>query len=103
VESPARVPVFLELFVLIDDASNTNLASQCEVCVTLINARPYDLQLPSGTCRIGTVLVVHKLPTKDHSSRERHCESRWFPEWQEAVPYCQSLIIKRCPEKSRST
>jgi hypothetical protein len=56
----------LELFVLIDDASNTNLASQFEDIRHFMNALPPTTAIAVGYMENGTVRVVQNF-TKDHS------------------------------------
>src|SRR5882762_5444082 len=57
----------LELFVLIDDASNTNLASQFEDIRHFMNAQPPATVIAVGYIQNGTVRVVQNF-TKDHSA-----------------------------------
>ena len=56
----------LELFVLIDDASNQNLASQFEDMRHFMNAQPPTTAIAVGYMQNGTVRIVQKF-TKDHS------------------------------------
>jgi hypothetical protein len=56
----------LELFVLIDDESNTNLASQFEDMRHFMNAQPPTTAIAVGYMENGTVRVVQNF-TKDHS------------------------------------
>jgi hypothetical protein len=56
----------LELFVLIDDASNTNLASQFEDMRHFMNAQPPTTAIAVGYMQNGTVRIVQNF-TKDHS------------------------------------
>src|SRR6266404_3127308 len=56
----------LELFVLIDDASNTNLASQFEDMRRFMDAQPPTAAIAVGYMQNGTVRVVQNF-TKDHS------------------------------------
>jgi len=56
----------LELFVLIDDASNTNLASQFEDMRRFMNAQPPTTAIAVGYIQNGTVRIVQNF-TKDHS------------------------------------
>jgi hypothetical protein len=57
----------LELFVLIDDASNTDLASQFEDIRHFMNAQPPATAIAVGYIQNGTVRVVQNF-TKDHSA-----------------------------------
>jgi hypothetical protein len=57
----------LELFVLIDDASNTSLASQFEDMRHFMNAQPPATAIAVGYIQNGTVRVVQNF-TKDHSA-----------------------------------
>jgi hypothetical protein len=57
----------LELFVLIDDASNTNLASQFDDMRHFMNAQPPATVIAVGYIQNGTVRVVQNF-TKDHSA-----------------------------------
>ena len=56
----------LELFVLIDDSSNTNLASQFEDMRHFMNAQPPTTAIAVGYMENGTVRVVQNF-TNDHS------------------------------------
>ena len=56
----------LELFVLIDDASNTNLASQFEDMRHFMNAQPPTTAIAVGYMQNGTVRILQNF-TKDHS------------------------------------
>src|SRR3984893_5744836 len=56
----------LELFVLIDDASNQNLASQFEDMRHFMNAQPPTTAIAVGYMQNGMVRIVQKF-TKDHS------------------------------------
>src|SRR6267378_7209251 len=56
----------LELMVLIDDASDTNLASQFEDMRHFMNAQPPTTAIAVGYMQNGTVRVVQNF-TKDHS------------------------------------
>ncbi len=56
-----------ELFVLIDDASNTNLASQFEDMRHFMNAQPPATAIAVGYIQNGTVRVVQNF-TKDHAA-----------------------------------
>jgi hypothetical protein len=56
----------LELFVLIDDASNTDLASQFEDMRHFLNAQPPMTAIAVGYMQNGTVRIVQNF-TKDHS------------------------------------
>jgi hypothetical protein len=57
----------LELFVLIDEASNTSLASQFEDIRNFMNAQPPATAIAVGYMQYGTVRVVQNF-TKDHST-----------------------------------
>jgi len=57
----------LELFVLIDDASSTNLASQFEDMRHFMDAQPPATAIAVGYLQNGTVRVVQNF-TKDHSA-----------------------------------
>jgi hypothetical protein len=57
----------LELFILIDDASNTNLASQFDDMRHFMNAQPPATTIAVGYIQNGTVRVVQNF-TKDHSA-----------------------------------
>jgi hypothetical protein len=56
----------LELFVLIDDASNTNLASQFDDMRHFMNAQPPTTAIAVGYMQNGTIRIVQNF-TKDHS------------------------------------
>jgi hypothetical protein len=56
----------LELFVLIDDASNQNLASQFDDMRHFMNAQPPTAAIAVGYIQNGMVRIVQKF-TKDHS------------------------------------
>jgi len=56
----------LELFVLIDDSSNTNLASQFEDMRRFMSAQPPTSAIAVGYIRNGTVRIAQNF-TKDHS------------------------------------
>jgi hypothetical protein len=56
----------LELYVLIDDAADTNIALQYDDVRQFINAQPAATAIGVGYIRFGTVEIVQKL-TKDHS------------------------------------
>jgi hypothetical protein len=56
----------LELFVLIDESSNTNLASQFEDMRHFMNAQPPTSAIAVGYMQNGTIRIVQNF-TKDHS------------------------------------
>jgi len=56
----------LELFVLIDDASDTSLGSQLQELRSFIDSRPPDTAIGIGYMHNGTVEIVQSL-TKDHA------------------------------------
>jgi hypothetical protein len=56
----------LELYVLIDDAADTNIALQYDDVRQFMNAQPATTAIAVGYIRFGTVEIVQKL-TKDHA------------------------------------
>ncbi len=56
----------LELYVLIDDVADTNIALQYDDVRQFMNAQPATTEIAVGYMRFGTVQIVQKL-TKDHS------------------------------------
>jgi hypothetical protein len=88
----------LELFVLIDDASNTNLASQFEDMRHFMNAQPPATAIAVGYMQNGTVRVVQNF-TKDHSEAGKALRIPFGSGAGGSSPYLSITdAIKRWPE-----
>ncbi len=88
----------LELFVLIDDASNTNLASQFEDMRHFMNARPPTTAIAVGYMQNGTVRVVQNF-TKVHSEAGKALRIPFGSGAAGSSPYLSITdAIKRWPE-----
>jgi hypothetical protein len=88
----------LELFFLLDDASNTSIGSQFGDIRHFIEMQPATTAVGIGYMQHGTVAVVQN-PTTDHS---RAAQALRVPVWSgEASPYLSlSDLIKRWPGTS---
>ena len=88
----------LELFILIDDASNTTLASQFEDMRRFMNAQPPTTAIAVGYIQNGTVQVVQNF-TKDHSEAGRALRIPFGSGAAGSSPYLSITdAIKRWPE-----
>ena len=88
----------LELFVLIDDKSNTNLASQFEDMRHFMNAQPPTTAIAVGYMQNGMVRIVQKF-TKDHSEAGKALRIPLGFGVGESSPYLAVTdAIKRWPE-----
>src|SRR6266481_7359397 len=88
----------LELFVLIDDASNTNLASQFENMRHFMNAQPPTTAIAVGYMQNGTVRTVQNF-TKDHSEAGKALRIPFGSGAGGSSPYLSIAdVIKRWPE-----
>jgi hypothetical protein len=90
----------LELFVLIDDASNTNLASQFQDMRHFMNAEPPATAIAVGYIQNGTVRVVQNF-TKDHSEAGKALRMPFGSGAGGSSPYLSITdAIKRWPESA---
>ena len=88
----------LELFILIDDASGTNLASQFEDMRHFMSAQPPMTAIAVGYIQNGTVRVVQNF-TKDHSEAGKALRIPLGSAVGESSPYLAVTdAIKRWPE-----
>src|SRR6266404_3636878 len=88
----------LELFVIIDDASNTNLASQFEDLRRFMSAQPPTTAIAVGYMQNGTVRVVQNF-TKDHSEAGKALRIPFGSGAAGSSPYLSITdAIKRWPE-----
>ena len=88
----------LELFVLIDDASDANLASQFEDMRRFINAQPPATAIAVGYMQNGTVRIVQNF-TKDHSQAGKALRIPLGSAMGGSSPYLSVTdAIKRWPE-----
>jgi hypothetical protein len=88
----------LELFVLIDDASNTNLASQFEDIRHFMNAQSPATAIAVGYIQNGTVRVVQNF-TQDHSEAGKSLRIPFGSGAGGSSPYLSITdAIKRWPE-----
>ena len=88
----------LELFILIDDASNTTLASQFEDMRRFMNAQPPTTAIAVGYIQNGTVQVVQNF-TKDHSEGGKALRIPFGSGAAGSSPYLSITdAIKRWPE-----
>lgn len=87
----------LELFVLIDDASNWTLGSQLTDLRHFINTQPASTAIGIGYMRNGTVFTAEEL-TKDHG---RAAKALRLPVGASSSPYLSlSELIKQWPEST---
>jgi hypothetical protein len=90
----------LELFVLIDDASDTNLASQFEDMRHFMNAQPPATEIAIGYIQNGTVRTVQNF-AKDHSEAGKALRIPFGSGVGGSSPYLSVTdAIKRWPESS---
>ena len=90
----------LELFVLIDDASSTNLASQFEEMRHFLNAQPPATAIAVGYLQNGTVRVVQNF-TKDHTAAGKALRIPFGSGAGGSSPYLSITdAIKRWPEST---
>jgi len=88
----------LELMVLIDDASDTNLASQFEDIRHFMDAQPPTTAIAVGYMQNGTVRIVQNF-TKDHSATGKALRIPLGAEVGGSSPYLSITdAIKRWPE-----
>jgi hypothetical protein len=88
----------LELFVLIDDASNTNLASQFEDMRRFMNAQPPTTAIAVGYIQNGAVRMVQNF-TKDHSEAGKALRIPFGSGAGRSSPYLSITdAIERWPE-----
>lgn len=88
----------LELFLLLDDASDTSLGSQLEDLRRFINAQPATTAISVGYMRNGTVDIVQNLTT-DHASAAKALRLPLGSVGAYASPYLSVVdLIKRWPE-----
>ena len=88
----------LELFVLIDDASNTNLASQFEDMRHFMSAQPPTTAIAVGYIQNGAVRIVQNF-TKDHSEAGKALRIPFGSGAGRSSPYLSITdAIKRWPE-----
>jgi hypothetical protein len=88
----------LELFLLLDDASGTNLGSQLEDIRKFINSQPATTRIGVGYMRNGTVEITQNL-TDDHGSAAKSLRLPIGIAGVNASPYFSvSDLIKRWPE-----
>src|SRR5258708_22851122 len=88
----------LELMVLIDDASDTNLASQFDDVRHFMNAQPAATAIAVGYMQNGTVRIVQNF-TKDHSEAGKALRIPLGAELGGSSPYLSITdAIKRWPE-----
>ena len=88
----------LELLVLIDDASDANLASQFEDMRRFINAQPPATAIAVGYMQNGTVRIVQNF-TKDHSQAGKALRIPLGSAMGGSSPYLSVTdAIKRWPE-----
>ena len=88
----------LELFLLIDDASDMSLGSQLDDLRRFINAQPATTAISVGYMRNGTVDIVQNLTT-DHASAAKALRLPLGSVGAYASPYLSVVdLIKRWPE-----
>jgi hypothetical protein len=88
----------LELFLLLDDASDTSLGSQLEDLRQFISAQPATTAISVGYMRNGTVDIVQNLTT-DHASAATALRLPLGSVGAYASPYLSVVdLIKRWPE-----
>jgi hypothetical protein len=88
----------LELFVLIDDASDTSLGLQLEDILKFINSQPATTAIAVGYMQNGTVNIVQNF-TSDHAQAAKPLRLPFGNAGVSASPY-ESVVdlIKRWPE-----
>jgi hypothetical protein len=87
----------LELFLLLDDASDTNLGSQLEYLRQFINSQPATTRMGVGYMRNGTVVIAQNL-TDDHSAAAKSLRLPIGVAGINASPYFSVAdLIKRWP------
>ena len=90
----------LELYLLIDDASNTSLGSQLEDLRRFISSQPATTAIGIGYMRNGTVQIVQKLTT-DHQQAAKSLRLPLGDPGASPSPYFSVVdLIKRWPETS---
>jgi len=90
----------LELFLLIDDASNTSLDSQLEDLRQFVSSQPATTAIGIGYMRDGTVQNVQN-PTTDHAQAVKSLRLPLGDPGASASPYFSvGDLIKRWPETS---
>ncbi len=90
----------IDLFLLIDDASNTSLDSQLEDLRQFVSSQPPTTAIGIGYMRDGTVQVVQN-PTTDHPQAAKSLRLPLGDPGASASPYFfVSDLIKRWPETS---
>jgi len=90
----------LELFLLIDDASNTSLDSQLEDLRQFVSSQPATTAIGIGYMRDGTVQIVQN-PTTDHPQAAKSLRLPLGDPGASPSPYLSvSDLIKRWPETS---
>ncbi len=88
----------LELFLLLDDASDMSLGSQLDDLRRFINAQPATTAISVGYMRNGTVDIVQNLTT-DHASAAKALRLPLGSVGAYASPYLSVVdLIKRWPE-----
>lgn len=88
----------LELFLLLDDASDTNLGSQLDYLRQFINSQPATTRIGVGYMRNGTVEIAQNL-TEDHGLAAKSLRLPLGMAGVNASPYFSvSDLIKRWPE-----
>jgi hypothetical protein len=88
----------LELFLLLDDASGTNLGSQLGDLRAFINSQPATTRIGVGYMRNGTVEIAQNL-TDDHGAAAKSLRLPMGIAGVNASPYFSvSDLIKRWPE-----
>lgn len=87
----------LELFLLVDDAADTNLGSQLESLRQFINSQPSTTRIGVGYMRNGTVLIAQNL-TDDHGAAAKSLRLPIGVAGVNASPYFSVTdLIKRWP------
>jgi hypothetical protein len=87
----------LELFLLLDDASDTSLGSQLEYLRQFINSQPATTKIGVGYMRNGTVAIAQNL-TDDHSAAAKSLRLPMGVAGINASPYFSITdLIKRWP------
>jgi len=101
VQVTAWVPLAeLELYVLIDDAAETNVGLQYDDLRQFMDAQPATTAIAVGYIRFGTVEVVQKL-TKDHSQAGKALRLPMGVGAGTGSPYVSvEDLIKRWPESA---
>lgn len=87
----------LELFVLIDDASDTSLGSHLDELATFINAQPPTTSVGVGYMRNGTVQIVQNF-TNDHAAAAKALRLPLGNPGAFGSPYLSAIdLMKRWP------